>query len=72
VRDYGQGIPPENMTKIFEPGFTTKPPGRGSGIGLAVVKEITENMFGGTITVESAVDAGSNFRLVLPIPPQRR
>lgn len=72
VRDYGEGIPPEHMTKIFEPGFTTKPPGRGSGIGLAVVKEITENMFGGTISVESAVDAGSNFRLMLPIPPQRR
>jgi two-component system, NtrC family, sensor kinase len=72
VRDYGEGIPSENLTKIFEPGFTTKPPGRGSGIGLAVVKEITENMFGGAITVESAVNAGSNFRLVLPIPPQRR
>lgn len=72
VRDRGEGIPPENMTRIFEPGFTTKPAGSGTGIGLAVVKQITENMFGGTITVESAVAAGSTFTLVMPIPPQRR
>jgi signal transduction histidine kinase len=72
VRDSGHGVAPENLTKIFEPGFTTKRPGRGSGIGLAVVKEITESMFGGKISVKSAVDAGSTFSVVLPIPPQRR
>jgi signal transduction histidine kinase len=72
VRDKGHGVAPGNLPKIFEPGFTTKPPGRGSGIGLAVVKEITENMFGGKVSVETAVNAGSTFRVVLPIPPQRR
>lgn len=72
VEDHGIGIAPENLERIFEPGFTTKPPGMGSGIGLAVVKEITQNMFGGRIDVDSAVDVGTRFILTLPIPPQRK
>jgi signal transduction histidine kinase len=72
VHDQGMGIAPEHLDRIFESGFTTKAPGRGSGIGLTVVKEITQNMFGGTIAVESAVGRGSTFTLELPIPPQRR
>jgi len=71
VRDRGAGIAPEHRERIFDSGFTTKPPGKGSGIGLAVVREITQNMFGGTIIVESAVGHGSTFTLALPIPPQR-
>ena len=71
VRDRGVGIPPENQQRIFEAGFTTKPPGQGSGIGLAVVKEITQSMFGGTIVVDSKLGSGTTFTLLLPIPPQR-
>ena len=71
VKDTGQGIAPEYLPRIFDRGFTTKPPGKGSGIGLAVVKEITEAMFGGTIGVESRVGTGTTFTLALPIPPQR-
>ncbi len=71
VRDAGQGIAPEHLSRIFDRGFTTKPPGKGSGIGLAIVKEITEAMFGGTIGVESRVGFGTTFTLALPIPPQR-
>src|SRR5438105_3756656 len=71
VQDTGQGIAPDHLARIFDRGFTTKPPGKGSGIGLAVVKEITEAMFGGTIQVESRVGTGTKFMLVLPIPPQR-
>jgi len=71
VRDAGQGIAPEHLSRIFDRGFTTKPPGKGSGIGLAVVKEITEAMFGGTVDVESRVGVGTTFTLALPIPPQR-
>ena len=71
VQDAGQGIAPEHLSRIFDHGFTTKPPGKGSGIGLAVVKEITESMFGGTIAVESRVGTGTTFTLALPIPPQR-
>lgn len=71
VQDTGQGIAPENLPRIFDRGFTTKPPGKGSGIGLAIVKEIAEAMFGGTIGVESRVGGGTTFTLALPIPPQR-
>jgi len=71
VRDQGAGIAPEHLDRIFDAGFSTKPHGGGSGMGLAVVREITRNMFGGTVTVESEVDVGSTFTLILPIPPQR-
>ena len=72
VRDRGTGIPPELRDKIFQTGFTTKPSGQGSGIGLAVVKEITQNMFGGSIELRSEQGRGSAFTLTLPIPPQRK
>jgi len=71
VRDRGAGIAPEHRGRIFDAGFTTKQAGAGSGIGLAVVKEITHNMFGGTVTVDSELGEGSTFTLALPIPPQR-
>lgn len=71
VRDRGTGIAPEHLGRIFEPGFTTKATGMGSGMGLAVVREITHSMFGGTVQVESHLGEGSTFTLTLPIPPQR-
>jgi signal transduction histidine kinase len=71
VRDRGEGIAREHLSQIFAPGFTTKPGGSGSGTGLAVVREITEHMYGGTVRVESELGKGSTFTLVLPIPPQR-
>jgi signal transduction histidine kinase len=71
VRDQGVGIAPEHLDRIFDAGFTTKPPGAGSGMGLGVVQEITRNMFGGTVTVVSAQGGGSTFTLTLPVPPQR-
>lgn len=70
VRDQGIGIDPQHLGRIFDRGFTTKA-GAGSGIGLAVVKEITENMFGGRIEVESRLGDGTTFTLLFPIPPQR-
>ncbi len=72
VRDRGVGIAAENQDRIFEAGFSTKAPGTGSGMGLAVVREIAERMFGGSVEVESELAQGSTFTLVLPIPPQRR
>jgi len=70
VRDQGTGIDARHLGRIFDRGFTTKA-AEGSGIGLAVVKEITENMFGGRIEVESQLGHGTTFTLSLPTPPQR-
>lgn len=71
VRDNGVGIAPELLERIFEPGFTTRAFGSGSGTGLTVVREITEEMFAGTVEVDSAVRRGTTFTVNLPIPRQR-
>jgi PAS domain S-box-containing protein len=65
VEDTGVGIPQEKLSSIFEPWFTTKPPGRGTGLGLPVVRTILQEC-GGNLTVESQVDQGSAFTFRLP------
>ncbi|MEP7344727.1 MAG: ATP-binding protein [Gemmatimonadaceae bacterium] len=65
IIDEGSGIPRSDLAKIFEPFYTTKPPGRGTGLGLSICYGIvTEH--GGRIEVDSAVSAGSTFRVLLP------
>ena len=71
VQDHGVGIAGEHLERIFEPGFTTKEFGSGSGTGLTVVRQITQDMFGGAVKVDSAVGRGSTFEITLPIPAQR-
>src|SRR5207245_1318009 len=71
VRDDGGGIAAEHLERIFEPGFTTQAFGSGSGTGLLVVRQITQEMFGGSVRVESTVRRGTTFEVTLPIPPQR-
>lgn len=71
VRDYGSGIEAEHLPKVFDPGFTTKEFGRGSGMGLAKVRSVAEGMFRGTVQVESTPGAGATFIVILPLPPQR-
>ena len=66
ISDTGCGIPPENLTKIFDPGFTTKGVGVGTGLGLAICYRIVAN-HQGRIEVESTVGAGTTFRITLPI-----
>ncbi len=71
VRDRGAGIPGHALERIFEPGFTTKGFGEGTGMGLVLVQEVVRNMFGGHIAVDSTVGIGTTFTMSLPIPPQR-
>jgi two-component system, NtrC family, sensor kinase len=65
IADTGRGIPKENLEKIFEPFFSTKPPGQGTGLGLFVTRGIVEKL-GGSITVQSRVGSGACFRVELP------
>ncbi|MBL9039146.1 MAG: response regulator [Archangium sp.] len=68
VTDAGCGIPQENLTRIFEPHFTTKPPGEGTGLGLSIAYRIVED-HGGHFDVESKVGAGSTFTVMIPVQP---
>ena len=71
VADNGEGIPPENLAKIFHPFFTTKPEGKGVGLGLAVTYGIIE-AHGGDIEVVSKVGEGTTFTVSLPIEQPAR
>ena len=66
VGDTGPGMPPEVLARIFEPYFTTKKPGEGTGLGLAVVHGIVKS-HGGTIVTESEPGRGSRFHVFLPL-----
>ena len=66
VRDTGHGIAPDILDQIFNPFFTTKEKGEGTGLGLSVVHGIIKSA-GGTITVYSEPEEGSEFNLYLPI-----
>ena len=66
VSDNGQGIEEMILDNIFDPYFTTKPQGKGSGLGLAVVYGIVKD-HGGTIKVDSKYGHGTTFKVVLPV-----
>jgi signal transduction histidine kinase len=65
IGDSGTGIPAENLTRIFDAFFTTKPVGVGTGLGLSICHRIVSGL-GGSLEVESEVGKGSVFRVVLP------
>ena len=66
ISDTGKGIPPENLPKIFDPGFTTQGGGVGVGLGLSIVYNIIQK-HNGDIKVESEIGKGTEFIIILPI-----
>lgn len=64
--DTGVGIPPDRIGKVFDPFFTSKEAGEGTGLGLSVSQRIIEEQHNGSIAVESRVGAGSTFTIKLP------
>jgi len=66
IEDTGKGIPETDFTKIFDPFYTTKEVGKGTGLGLWVSYGIVKN-FGGDIRVESKEGKGSTFTVILPL-----
>lgn len=69
VKDDGPGIPPEVMPRLFELFFTTKDPGKGTGLGLAMSRHLLAQ-FGGEIVAENAQSGGAIFSVRMPLPPQ--
>jgi PAS domain S-box-containing protein len=65
VRDTGSGIPPDQLEKIFQPFFTTKPEDRGTGLGLPVAREIVQS-YDGNLVVDSTLGVGTTFTFDLP------
>lgn len=65
VEDSGTGIPPEVLSRMWEPFYTTKETGKGTGLGLSTVRGIVEN-HNGFIEVFTAIGLGSTFRIYLP------
>ena len=66
VTDNGTGIPPDLMDRIFQPFFTTKPTGEGTGLGLSLSHDIITKGHGGTLTVASQPGEGTTFTITLP------
>ena len=66
VADDGKGIPPANLGRIFDPFFTTRLGQGGSGLGLNIVYNLTKEVLGGNITVESQLGKGTCFKITLP------
>ncbi|HEX6974055.1 MAG TPA: ATP-binding protein, partial [Vicinamibacterales bacterium] len=70
VGDTGSGIPAEQLSRIYDPFFTTKEIGKGTGLGLSITYGIVQE-HGGTITCDSAIGQGTRFTLSLPLASSR-
>jgi two-component system NtrC family sensor kinase len=68
ISDNGTGIPPDILAKIWEPFFTTKKAGSGTGLGLSTCKKIIDS-HGGEIEVKSIIGKGTTFYITLPVQP---
>ena len=72
VRDNGPGIAPDLLGRVLEPFYTTKPPGEGTGLGLALAHDVVAVRHGGTLAVESVEGEGTMVTLSLPAPALAR
>jgi two-component system, NtrC family, sensor kinase len=70
IRDTGTGIAQENLEKVYDPFFTTKEPGKGTGLGLAVCLGLVESL-GGIIDIDSVLDEGTTVRVRIPVSQER-
>ena len=66
IKDNGGGIPQKTLPKIFQPFFTTKPTGQGTGLGLSLAYDIVTKMHAGELTVESKEGESAEFIILLP------
>lgn len=66
VSDNGSGIPQKVLDKIFQPFFTTKPTGQGTGLGLSLAYDIVK-AHGGELKAETKEGSGTTFTIVLPV-----
>jgi two-component system sensor histidine kinase RegB len=71
VSDRGAGMPPEVLARVGEPFFTTKPAGRGMGLGLFLARTVVERL-GGALVLDSAPREGTTARLAVPLPAEPR
>ena len=66
ISDNGSGMPEEVRSQIFNPFFTTKPIGKGTGMGLSISYQIVTDRHGGALTCESAAESGTTFTIQIP------
>ncbi len=67
VEDDGTGVAPEDRSRIFDPFYTTKPPGEGTGLGLSNSLRLVEELGGSLDCVAASQLGGASFSLILPI-----
>ena len=70
VQDTGSGIPEDKIKQLFNPFFTTKDPGKGTGLGLFIVRQVVEKNGGHIYLKETKVGEGTTFRLEFPAAPK--
>jgi two-component system NtrC family sensor kinase len=71
IRDTGSGIPEDKIKELFNPFFTTKEPGKGTGLGLFIVRQVVEKNGGRIYLKETTLGEGTTFTLEFPIPARR-
>ena len=67
LKDNGEGMNKETKERLFENFYTTKPVGQGTGLGMAITRDIVENKHGGKLTFESTEGLGTTFTFTIPM-----